>query len=192
MQPLSAPIPVSTAPSHKADNLISLFNSCFADTENTILVRGGSEPVYVPADESHSRNRVIFAHGFFASALHEIAHWCIAGRERRTLVDYGYWYRPDGRSAGEQAEFERVEARPQALEWAFHLAAGSHFDVSVDNLAGAPVDRNAFRRRVHAELLGLAKAGFPPRGRQFIDALTAAFGCAFSPPARPEDYWPTT
>lgn len=161
---------------HDARILIRLFNECFAETENTILVRGTGEPVYLPADANHPQHRVIFAHGFFASALHEIAHWCIAGRDRRKRVDYGYWYRPDGRTALEQAAFERLEARPQALEWAFHLAAGSHFDVSVDNLSGAPIDREAFRHRVHARLLELRSGAMPPRGRRFLDALGETFG----------------
>src|SRR5690606_39383874 len=53
---------------------------------------------YLPASEPDGLARVVFAHGFFASALHEIAHWCIAGDYRRTLHDYGYWYCPDGRT----------------------------------------------------------------------------------------------
>ncbi len=181
---------LSRAAVDDTDTLVALFDDCFAASENTVLVRGGSEPVYLPADELHPRDRVIFAHGFFASALHEIAHWCLAGPARRRLVDYGYWYRPDGRSAEEQARFERVETRPQALEWAFHLSAGSRFDVSVDNLAGAPADRGAFRRRVHAELLRLAARGLPPRGQKFSAALSAHFGGRFTPPPQADDYWP--
>ncbi|MDX1454750.1 MAG: elongation factor P hydroxylase, partial [Gammaproteobacteria bacterium] len=107
---------------HDVDALIRLFNSLFEDSHNTILVRGDDEPLYLPADTGHPRHRIIFAHGFFASALHEIAHWCIAGPQRRQLVDYGYWYRPDGRNAEEQRAFEDVEARPQALERIFSEA----------------------------------------------------------------------
>ncbi len=50
----------------------------------------------------------------FASALHEISHWCIAGKARRELVDFGYWYCPDGRDAMTQSQFEDVEVKPQA------------------------------------------------------------------------------
>ncbi len=53
---------------------------------------------------------------FYASALHEIAHWCIAGENRCQQVDYGYWYEPNGRSEERQFEFEKVEVKPQALE----------------------------------------------------------------------------
>src|SRR5690625_4703961 len=138
--------------SHDIADLIHLFDTEFRDSHNTVLVRGGAEPVYLPADRTHPQHRVVFAHGFYASALHEVAHWCIAGSQRRQLEDYGYWYRPDGRTPEEQREFERVEAHPQALEWAFSLAADFSFNVSADNLSGAPVDIDGFRRRVHDQL----------------------------------------
>jgi elongation factor P hydroxylase len=64
---------------------------------------------------------------YLASALHEVAHWCLAGVERRKLEDYGYWYSPDGRSRGEQSAFENVEARPQALEWILSDTCNSCF-----------------------------------------------------------------
>lgn len=53
----------------------------------------------------------------FNSALHEISHWTIAGKERRLLADLGYWYAPDGRTREQQALFEQVEVKPQAIEW---------------------------------------------------------------------------
>ena len=97
-------------------------------------------------------------------------------------MDYGYWYKPDGRDELEQAEFERVEARPQAIEWAFSLAAGSPFRVSVDNLSGAPADHLAFRRRVHDQLVRYASEGFPPRAQRFINVLCRAYSQRFRVP----------
>ena len=167
---------------HEADDLIRLFNKTFEKTECTRLIRGDGEPLYLPADDHHRFHRIVFAHGFFASALHEIAHWCIAGPARRRLVDYGYWYKPDGRDRREQAEFEKVEARPQAVEWAFSIAAGSPFRVSVDNLSGAPADHEGFRRRVHDQLLCYARQGFPARAQRFIDVLCRAYGQRFQVP----------
>ena len=169
---------------HRISDLIRLFNDEFLASHNTVLVRGGDEPIYLPDDAEHPRHRIVFARGFYASALHEIAHWCIAGPRRRLLVDYGYWYRPDGRTAEEQAEFERVEARPQALEWAFSIVADFRFHVSADNLSGAPVDLDGFRRRVHSELCRYAERGFPPRAQRFLERLQAFYGTRFSlPPA---------
>lgn len=174
----------SQAPRHRPEDLIRLFDEEFR-AENTVLIRGGDEPIYLPADADHPHHRVVFAHGFYASALHEIAHWCIAGAARRQRVDYGYWYAPDGRTAEEQAAFERLEVKPQAIEWAFALAAGAPFDVSADNLSGIPIDRAGFRRRVHAQLRRYAAEGFPPRARRFIDRLLAHYGRRLEIPDRP-------
>ena len=101
---------------------------------NTELVAGDDEPIYLPADAEHRHHRIVFAHGFYASALHEIAHWLVAGAKRRDQEDYGYWYCPDGRDKAQQLAFEQVEVKPQAIEWALSVAAGFNFNVSVDNL----------------------------------------------------------
>lgn len=156
---------------HDPDDLIRLFNATFEATENTVLVRGDGEPLYLPADENHPQNRIVFAHGFFASALHEIAHWCIAGERRRQLVDYGYWYRPDGRNAREQQEFERVESKPQAIERAFSKSCGKSFEISIDNLSGVTVDRTAFEARVMRAYFHYEAEGFPLRAQRFIEVL---------------------
>lgn len=114
------------------DWLIQLFNTLFTD-QQVILVRSNGEPEYFPAQDNEPA-RIEFAHGFFASALHELSHWCVAGDARRQLPDFGYWYAPDGRTEAQQQAFERVEIKPQALECLFTLACGRHFQVSQDNL----------------------------------------------------------
>ncbi|MDO4893954.1 MAG: elongation factor P hydroxylase [Moraxella sp.] len=119
------------------DWLIRLFNQLFGDTKlaqmPTILVRGHDEPEYFPAT-SNQPARIEFAHGFFASCLHEISHWCVAGKRRRTLNDFGYWYEADGRNQDTQQLFEQVEIKPQAIECLLTLATGRYFYVSQDNL----------------------------------------------------------
>ena len=77
---------------HKYEQLIEIFDGCFADDFNTRLIKGDDEPIYLPADAEVPYNRIVFAHGFYASGLHEISHWCIAGKARRELVDFGYWH----------------------------------------------------------------------------------------------------
>lgn len=119
---------------HHSSQIIDIFNGCFKDDLQTELVCGGQEPIYIPRSQYYPWDRVIFAHGFYASALHEISHWCIAGKERRKLVDFGYWYTPDGRTEEQQALFESVEIKPQALEWILCVSAGFKFNVSIDNL----------------------------------------------------------
>lgn len=157
---------------HHFQQLIDLFDGCFAGEYNTRLIKGDDEPVYLPADAEAPYNRIIFAHGYYASAIHEISHWCIAGAERRKLVDFGYWYCPDGRDAATQSQFENVEVKPQALDWLFCMAAGFPFNVSCDNLEGDfEPDRIAFQRRVHAQVMRYLDEVIPERPARFIRAL---------------------
>ncbi|WP_127957857.1 elongation factor P hydroxylase [Serratia microhaemolytica] len=163
-------------PRHQYQHLIEIFNQCFSASYNTRLVKGDDEPIYLPADEQYAYHRVIFAHGYYASAMHEIAHWCVAGVERRKQVDFGYWYCPDGRDAPTQRRFEVVEITPQALEWMFCVAADFNFNVSCDNLNGdVEPDRIAFQRLVHARVLAFLEQGIPQRAAQFIQALRAYY-----------------
>ncbi|GKW50208.1 elongation factor P hydroxylase [Halomonas sp. NCCP-2165] len=160
---------------HRLDDVIALFDGLFADTYATRLVRGGDEPLYRPADADCPYHRVIFARGFYASALHEISHWCIAGARRRQQEDYGYWYLPDGRDAEQQHAFEAVEVAPQALESLFAAAADRDFHVSVDNLGEVEVDRHAFQARVTARAERYLEEGLPRRAAAFRKALTAYY-----------------
>ena len=54
---------------HHYQQLIDLFDSCFAEEFNTRLIKGDDEPIYLPADDETPYHRIVFAHGFFASAL---------------------------------------------------------------------------------------------------------------------------
>ncbi|MDO6445609.1 elongation factor P hydroxylase [Colwellia sp. 1_MG-2023] len=156
---------------HDYQDLITLFEQCFYQTFNTRLVKGGDEPLYLPASEQCSNHQIIFAHGFFASALHEISHWCLAGDARRLLEDFGYWYLPDGRNAEQQKRFEQVEIKPQAIEWAFCVASGKRFSVSADNLNGVEADTVNFKRAVYQQVNIYIEQGFPVRAQTFIEAL---------------------
>jgi elongation factor P hydroxylase len=161
---------------HRIEDLITLFDGLFAGAFNTRLICGGEEPLYLPQDEQVPFNRLIFARGFFSSALHEIAHWCVAGPARRQQVDFGYWYTPDGRTAAQQKVFEQVEVRPQALEWMFAQAAGCRFFISADNLSGEPTDAADFRREVHRQVMRYCEEGLPQRAQQFRSALCGFYG----------------
>lgn len=115
------------------DWLIALFAQVFGN--HTQLVRGGDEPIYLSATHN-TKAQIVFANGYFQSALHEIAHWCLAGQKRRQQDDFGYWYAPDGRDDALQRLFEQVEIRPQAIECLLSLATNRSFRASQDNLAG--------------------------------------------------------
>lgn len=160
---------------HRIDDAIALFDGLFADTFRTRLLPGDDEPLYLPADDGCVYHRVVFAHGFFASALHEVSHWCIAGARRRGLEDYGYWYLPDGRDAQQQHDFEAVEVPPQALELLFSRACGLRFHVSVDNLGEVAVDHDDFRARVEARAERYEHKGLPQRAEAFCVALNAFY-----------------
>lgn len=156
---------------HHYQDLISIFNQCFAAEYNTRLVKGTDEPIYLPADDHREYHALFFAHGFFSSALHECSHWLIAGDARRKLVDFGYWYNPDGRTAEQQALFQQVEVKPQAIEWILSVAAGHPFRVSIDNLNGAESDTAAFKKAVHAQVGEYCLNGLSARMHQFRQAL---------------------
>lgn len=166
---------------HDINDLIHLFNNTFQHSENTLLVSGDDEPIYLPADENNPQHRVIFAHGFFSSALHELSHWCIAGERRRLQVDYGYWYQPDGRDASQQLEFAKVEAKPQALEWILSTACGHPFVISLDNLSGETVDITPFRQAVLEQIQRFQQQGLHARAEKLIDALAEFY-------QQPKDY----
>jgi len=163
---------------HRYQDLCRLFAQTFGQRENTRLIKGQGEPVYLPASSKHDYHQIVFAHGYFASALHEIAHWCIAGKQRRLLEDYGYWYCPDGRDTQQQGQFEQVEIKPQAIEWAFCVAVQKPFRVSTDNLQGAEPDTLAFQTKVQQQALHYLQYGFPSRAQQFIRVLQAAYHTA--------------
>ncbi|MDP1602235.1 MAG: elongation factor P hydroxylase [Legionella sp.] len=156
---------------HHYQDLIRIFNDCFTERYNTKLVKGGEEPVYIPANENQPCHAIFFAHGFFSSALHECAHWLIAGEERRKQVDYGYWYEPDGRTAEQQRLFQRVEVKPQAIEWILSRAAGFRFQLSIDNLNGGEADTETFKEAVYQQVLWYCKHKLPARANVFRQAL---------------------
>lgn len=156
---------------HHPDDLIRLFEQCFLQSHQTILAYGTDEPVYLPANEGQPCHTIFFAHGFFSSALHECAHWLIAGKARRVLEDYGYWYIPDGRDADQQALFQQVEVKPQALEWVLSKAAGYRFQLSVDNLNGDVTGAEDFQAAVAQQVRCYEQQGLPPRAQRFHQAL---------------------
>ncbi|TVR08302.1 MAG: ATPase [Planctomycetota bacterium] len=156
----------------QSELLEKVFHQCFFARELTRLQGEAAEPYYQPWSQSADGIAVVWYRADYeASALHEIAHWCIAGRARRRLMDYGYWYEGDGRDQAAQRRFLQVEARPQALESLFHQAWGSTFHCSLDNLNGDHGDEQAFAKAVSQERQALLNHGLPPRAARFIQAL---------------------
>lgn len=161
---------------HRLEDIIAIFNQCFEQEYNTKLVKGGDEPLYLPANEHCAYNAIYFARGFYSSALHEIAHWLIAGKARRQLEDFGYWYEPDGRSEQRQREFEQVEVKPQALEWILATAAGFRYFASSDNLSGETGDTQPFKQAVYQQVKAYTENGLPKRAETLRKALAKFYG----------------
>ncbi|HCD25969.1 MAG TPA: diaminobutyrate--2-oxoglutarate aminotransferase [Gammaproteobacteria bacterium] len=113
--------------------IAAIFNREFSFEFNVRLIGGAAEPQYEPATAQYPA-RLFYREDFAASALHEIAHWCIAGSARRQLPDFGYCYIPPPRTAAEQAAFFSAELKTQALEKCFAATAAVRFVPSVDNL----------------------------------------------------------
>ncbi|MGQ0286172.1 elongation factor P hydroxylase [Pasteurellaceae bacterium 22721_9_1] len=156
---------------HKLEDIIAIFEQCFFEEYNTKLVKGGDEPVYIPANENVPYHAIYFARGYYSSALHEIAHWLVAGKQRRLLEDFGYWYEPDGRSTERQRDFEQVEVKPQAIEWILATAANFRYFASADNLNGNPGDTLPFKQAVYDQVKLYAEKGLPKRAETLRKAL---------------------
>ncbi len=161
--------------------LIELFEREFSQAWNIRLFGGAEEPVYLPADQKHPNNRLFFTRDYLSSALHEISHWCIAGKQRLQQEDWGYWYVPDGRNIEQQRAFETVEVKVQALEWALSLACQQRFRVSTDNLNGETCDDTPFKDQVYQQALEYCHNGLPERGERFYRALLQATGQYIEP-----------
>ena len=154
----------------------AVFAASLGDDYHTELVGGASEPFYKPADGG-APAQLYFREDFPASALHEVAHWCIAGIQRRRQEDFGYHYITGPRDARQQAAFFELELHTQSLESAFARALGLEFQPSADNLQ-ADIDGFAAAIEAHTRALEawlVSPAG--TRARRFIQALEQASGC---------------
>ncbi len=170
----------------RLETVVNEFHFLFEAPYRTRLCGGAEEPLYRPAGAEGGHHSIIFTRDYLSSALHEIAHWCIAGPKRRLQEDYGYWYAPDGRDTGQQRLFETVEVKPQALERIFSFACGQVFRVSADNLQGGCGASAAFKTAIHAQTLFYCQNGLPERAAQLTQALAEAF--QVSAPCDPQVY----
>ena len=158
----------------------AVFEQTFRHSHRVQLQGGAPEPLYLPAQDPHAFHQLIYTLDYPASALHEIAHWCLASDDQLLLKDWGHWYVPDGRTAEQQARFQGAEARVQALEWILSKAAGRPFRESADNLGGEGLDPSPFRQAIHQQVARYCEQGLPPRALALAQALAAARQQRFS------------
>ncbi|MGX5202419.1 elongation factor P hydroxylase [Aliikangiella sp. IMCC44632] len=155
----------------KLKRLQALFNQTFRESRNTLLQVGASEPFYAAAKLDEPA--IIYSReNFLSSALHEIAHWTIAGTARRKLDDYGYWYAPDGRTQEQQAAFEQVEVKPQAIEWILSDSLDHSFHFSADNIELKLGPSAKFVERVTAQRKAyLSSSSLPIDAQMLLQAI---------------------
>jgi len=160
----------------RLSRVLAVFDQALGSRFKTKLIGGFPEPEYIPASPERYAE-IHFRENFTSSALHEAAHWCIAGPERRELHDFGYWYYPEGRTAVQQLEFERAEVRPQAIEWILSIACGQKFHLSRDNHGphGQQVDFD-FSAAVSKQAQEFCFGQLPARAAIFATALALEFG----------------
>lgn len=158
-----------------AAQLEAMFNREFAHSMQTLLIGGQAEPFYQAKTAKRAHHIIYYTLDYASSALHEIAHWCVAGDKRRLQDDYGYWYSPDGRSEVQQSEFEKVEVKPQALEWIFSQACGVAFRVSADNLTLDCGPSHAFKQAIFDQVCAYLHGTMNARTVQFLHALEHNF-----------------
>lgn len=156
------------------DGIKAVFEQQFRESHRVELKGGAREPLYLPAEKTQEYHQVIYTFDYPASALHELAHWCLASDEQLQLRDWGHWYLPDGRSVEQQKSFQRAEARIQALEWILSCAAGRLFRESSDNLSGEALDEYFFKKAIYQQVLVFCERGLPPRARQLAQAFAQA------------------
>ena len=116
-----------------SEMISDLFNSTFEEKYRVRLIGGAAEPIYLPPTDKKT-GAICFREDFVSSALHEVAHWCLAGRDRRKMIDFGYEYISPPRDEIAQKIFLHAEARVQGLERLFSEVSGVSFSASLDNL----------------------------------------------------------
>jgi elongation factor P hydroxylase len=170
----SAPGTGNTDDRRLAEAIEETFAQCFAQDYGTELVGGALEPLYQPGSLARPA-RLLYREDFPASALHEVAHWCVAGEARRKLEDFGYLYIAGPRTPDQQATFFALELRAQSLEKQFAESAGLEFLPSADNLHA---DLNGFGGDIVAyepQLLDWLARPAGARARRFIQGLKSTF-----------------
>ena len=154
--------------------LVAIFNRLFESSENTLLETGADEPFY-KASITDKYAKIVSREDYLSSALHEVAHWIIAGKERRLKDDFGYWYEPEGRTKEQQALFEQVEIKPQAIEWILSLACKQLFSFSADNLSQNLEASESFKQAVNQQAQKYIKEGLPKKGERLLKDLIIEF-----------------
>ncbi len=165
--------------------LAEVFNLSFGDTYNVRCLGGFSQPEYLTAMQTQGSAQLRYTRDYAASALHEIAHWCVAGKDRLALNDFGYGYLPPPRDKATQQRFFALEFKVQVLEAWFASGTGVRFVASADNFDCSDEARNAFAQQITTAVQAYTLADVPPRAQEFTRAL-ATTGLGVWPGVNPQ------
>ena len=66
---------------------------------------------------------------------------------------------PTGAAMGSSRRFERVEVKPQALEWLLNIACDRRFRVSADNLKLGLGASDSFKRNIQLQAQAYCREG---------------------------------
>ena len=138
--------------------IAQIFNDGVGSKYQTLLKGGRNEPVFIP--DRDTSDIIHYKADYVSSALHEVAHWFIAGANRRRLVDYGYWYK----------EFRNADQ-----QLAFSQGAGIPFRLSVDNFQRIKSGCPDFKIAVRSEAISLTSS-INKRAFSFLQDLMSVSG----------------
>lgn len=154
--------------------LADAFNLSFGETYNVCCLGGFAQPEYLTAAQTQGPAQLRYTRDYAASALHEIAHWCVAGKPRLAQTDFGYGYLPPPRDNAAQQRFFALEFKVQALEAWFASGTGVRFVASADNFECSDEARTAFAQQIADALQACKLSDIPLRAQAFTIALAAA------------------
>lgn len=153
------------------------FNARFRRGAGAVLIGGAEEPLYLPATRSRPAH-IRYARDHARSALHELAHFCLAGPAGRALPDFGLAYEPPPRSPAAQRRFFEAEVPVQALEMLFSEACGIGFRVSTDNPGrDDPVTEAWFAEQVRRRCRAFRRHGPGACAEAVLGALSGRSTC---------------
>lgn len=151
------------------DNHCEFLTTAFAQIFTDLKIKGGAEEPFYQAPTPNQPATIHYRANYPRSLLHEMAHYCLAGNNRRQIDDFGYWYSPCGRTAEQQERFEQVEARPQGLERAMCEIVGLEFSPSLDDFSGRPASVQ-FLQRLQVAYQEMLESP-PPSAKRALDGL---------------------
>ena len=167
------------------EQIIQVFDRCFGEQYSTRLCGGAGEPLYLPP-EGEQPAQLFFRADYSSSALHEVAHWCLACAKRRQRADFGYEYAASTQQCRAAAILLQAELRTQSLEFCSAAAAGVRFTISTDNfnqdgtLDAQTIEQQRLFSGNCMSSITLTKAWLTTqagaRARRFMQALESARG----------------